>query len=58
MPVIHVLDKDISLFTRNKEDYICITDIARYKEKSRTDHIIQNWMRNRNRVSGSLGAVE
>ncbi|MCK5133185.1 MAG: KilA-N domain-containing protein [Candidatus Sabulitectum sp.] len=45
---IHVFDKEISLLTRNSEDYICITDIARYKEKGRTDHIIQNWMRNRN----------
>ncbi len=48
MEKIHVFDKEISLLTRNSEDYICITDIARYKEKGRTDHIIQNWMRNRN----------
>ncbi len=45
---IRLFDKEISLLTRNKENYICITDIARYKEKGRTDHIIQNWMRNRN----------
>ena len=47
---IEVLDREISLQTRNKEDYICITDIARYKEPGRTDHIIQNWMRNRNTI--------
>ncbi|MBF0408973.1 MAG: KilA-N domain-containing protein [Candidatus Riflebacteria bacterium] len=33
-----------------QKDYICITDIARYKDPDRTDYIIQNWMRNRNTV--------
>ncbi len=33
-----------------QEDFICITDIARYKETERTDHLIQNWMRNRNTI--------
>jgi hypothetical protein len=33
-----------------KKDYICITDIARYKDPERTDYIIQNWMRTRNTV--------
>ncbi len=47
---IEVLDRKIALQTRNKEDFICITDIARYKEAGRTDHVIQNWMRNRNTI--------
>jgi hypothetical protein len=47
---IEVLDREITLQIRNNEDYICITDIARYKEPGRTDHIIQNWMRNRNTI--------
>ena len=47
---IEVLDREIAVQTRNKEDYICNTDIARYKEPGRTDHIIQNWMRNRNTI--------
>ncbi len=50
MKKIEVLEREINLQTRNKEDYICITDIARYKESGRTDHVIQNWMRNRNTV--------
>ena len=29
-------------------DYISITDLARYKDKERTDYIIQNWMRTTN----------
>ena len=29
-------------------DYISITDLAHYKDKDRTDYIIQNWMRTTN----------
>lgn len=50
MTKINVLDKEIYIFVKDKEDYICITDIARYKKQGRTDHIIQNWMRNRNTI--------
>jgi hypothetical protein len=50
MATIHVLDNEISLYTRNNEDYICITDIARYKDPDRTDYLIQNWLRNRNTI--------
>ena len=47
---ITVLNKDIELFTLNKEDYICLTDIARYKNQDRSDDIIKNWLRNRNTI--------
>ncbi len=30
--------------------YICITDIARYKNSDRTDDLIRNWLRNRNTI--------
>ncbi|MEN6442910.1 MAG: KilA-N domain-containing protein [Methanoregula sp.] len=50
MAKIHVLDNEISIYTLNDEDYICITDIARYKDPDRTDYIIQNWLRNRNTI--------
>ncbi len=32
MSKINVLDNEISIYTINGEDYICITDIARYKD--------------------------
>ena len=32
------------------DDYISLTDIAKHKEPDRADHVIQNWMRNRNTV--------
>jgi len=33
-----------------KNDYISLTDIARYKKLDRTDDLIRNWLRNRNTV--------
>jgi len=44
---IDVLNKEISLYTKDNEEYISLTDIARYKDQERTDYIIQNWLRNR-----------
>ena len=48
MVKINVLDKEITVYVQNNEDYICITDIARYKDADRTDDLIRNWLRNRN----------
>lgn len=50
MAKINVLDKDITLYSQNEEDYICLTDMARYKDPERTDYIIQNWLRNRTTI--------
>jgi len=50
MAKIKVLNKDISIYTQNEDDYICITDIAKYKNPSRTDDLIRNWLRNRNTI--------
>jgi len=42
----------IAVVSQKGDDYICVTDIARYKDKDneRTDYIIQNWLRNRNTI--------
>lgn len=47
-----VTAKGIAIYTfiKNDHDYISLTDIARYKDKERTDYIIQNWMRNRDTI--------
>lgn len=47
---ITVQQVDIVLYEDNKQDYISLTDIARYKDQSHTDDIIKNWMRNRNTI--------
>src|SRR5882724_2413952 len=40
----------IAVVSRKGDDYICLTDVARYKDSERTDYIIQNWLRNRNTI--------
>lgn len=42
---------EISLYTRDfKNDYISLTDIAKFKNKENPAEIIKNWLRNRNTV--------
>jgi len=41
---------EITIFSHAKDEYISVTDIARFKDPKRTDYIIQNWMRNRNTI--------
>ena len=40
----------ITVLSQRDEDYISLTDIAKHKEPNRSDHVIQNWMRNRNTI--------
>jgi len=50
MEKINVLDQEITVKKINEDDYICITDIARYKNSDRTDDLIRNWLRSRNTI--------
>lgn len=50
MSKIKVLEREVTIASIQDEDYISLTDIARYKDSERTDYIIQNWLRNRNTV--------
>lgn len=47
---LQVLDQEIATQTKEGIEYICITDIARYKQSDRTDDLIRNWLRNRNTI--------
>ena len=47
---IEVQGAAITILSQNEEDYISLTDIARFKDSERTDYIIQNWVRNRNTI--------
>jgi hypothetical protein len=47
---INVKGTDVVLFQNKKEDYISLTDIARYRDAERSDYILQNWMRNRSTI--------
>ena len=50
MAKIKVLSKEITIQTRDAEDYVSLTDIARYKDSYETDDLIRNWLRNRNTI--------
>ncbi len=50
MAKIIVLSKEVTIKTVHEDDYISLTDIARFKDAERTDYIIFNWMRNRNTI--------
>jgi hypothetical protein len=47
---ITVQDKVISFISRNGDDYISLTDIARYKDPEEPKDIIKNWMRTRSTI--------
>jgi KilA-N domain len=47
---INVKGTAITVFQGEQADYISLTDIARHKDATNTDTIIQNWIRNRNTI--------
>ena len=47
---IHVQGTAITLITDKTNDYISLTDMARFKDAERTNYIIQNWMRTRSAI--------
>lgn len=47
---ITVQNIDIVLYEKNKDDFISLTDIARYRDAERSDYVLQNWMRNRSTI--------
>ena len=47
---IEVKGSSVTVLSRKDADYISLTDIAKHKEPDRSDHVIQNWMRNRNTI--------
>ena len=40
----------VTILKHTIDTYISLTDIAKHKEPDRSDHVIQNWMRNRNTI--------
>jgi KilA-N domain len=47
---INVIGTEVVLFTKNNEDYISITDIARFKNAAEPKDVVKNWMRNRSTI--------
>ena len=49
MAKITVKDTDVTIIKINDDDYISLTDIAKYKNTD-ANAVIANWLRNRNTV--------
>ncbi len=47
---VNVKGTDVTVLVHGEQDFISLTDIAKHKEPNRADHVIQNWMRNRNTI--------
>jgi hypothetical protein len=47
---IEVKGTAVTVLAQSQQEFICITDIARYKDAERTDYLISNWLRNRNTI--------
>ena len=47
---INVKGTDVIFYNEKGQDYISLTDIARYRDAERSDYILQNWMRNRSTI--------
>ena len=45
---IQVQGSSITVLSNREEEYLCLTDIARFKNPDHPDDVIRNWMRNRN----------
>ena len=45
---IEVQGTDITVLSHKQENFISLTDIARFKNADRSDDLVRNWMRNRN----------
>jgi len=50
MVKIKVKGKDVNFYKFNDDDYICITDIAKYKNADTPADIVKNWLRNRTTI--------
>jgi hypothetical protein len=40
----------VAVLSENRQDFISLTDIARFKNPERSDDLVRNWLRNRNTV--------
>ena len=48
--ILQVKNQDISIFYKQNEDYISLTDIARIKNIDEPKDVVKNWFRNRSTV--------
>ncbi|MBI2428372.1 MAG: KilA-N domain-containing protein [Ignavibacteriales bacterium] len=47
---LNVKGTEVVLFTKDDEEYISLTDIARYKNPDEPKDVVGNWLRNRSTI--------
>lgn len=47
---IEVQGASVAVLSESRQDFISLTDIARFKNPERSDDLVRNWLRNRNTV--------
>src|SRR5216684_6967442 len=47
---IEVQGAAITILSQKEQDFICLTDIARFKNPERSDDLVRNWLRTRDTV--------
>lgn len=47
---IEVQSASIAILTHDRQDFLCLTDIAKLKNPDHSDDVIRNWLRNRSTV--------
>jgi hypothetical protein len=50
MNELSVLNKKISYYIKNEDDYISLTDIAKYKNFDHPADVIKNWIRSKETI--------
>ena len=50
MDEVIVLDKKVSYYSKNEEDYISLTDLAKYKNPKHPADVVKNWMRSKENI--------
>ena len=50
MKKIEVVGREILIAYKNNEDFISITDIAKFKNPDAPADVVKNWLRNRNAI--------
>ena len=44
---LNINEIEIVLYKQNEEEFISLTDMAKFRDSERINYIIQNWMRTR-----------
>jgi hypothetical protein len=47
---LNVNELEIVLYQQNEDEFISLTDMAKFRDSKRTNYIIQNWMRTRSTI--------